>query len=74
MTENEIQELIRSTYDKAPDFETFITMIADMWHESIERVRKETYRGAHTEGYRDGVRDGRNEVQGISDNDDDDKE
>jgi len=37
--------------------------LADRWHEAVEIARKEAYAGGHEEGYRDGLRDGRDECR-----------
>lgn len=64
MNENEIKELIERLLEEVPRDE-LAANIADRWHEAVMITKKETYAIGHTEGYRDGVRDGRNECRGT---------
>lgn len=57
ITEREIKELVQTLMETAADFEEFKTNVADVWHESLLRIKKETYQAAHAEGYADGTRD-----------------
>jgi len=65
MNEQEIRELVLKLISETSDGDSLAAAIADRWHESLAITRKDAYMGGHSEGYRDGIRDGRDECRGT---------
>lgn len=68
MNEREIKRVIMRVLDEmnAMPIDEIAANLADRWHEAVEIARKEAYVGGHEEGYRDGLRDGRDECQAAA--------